>query len=57
MNKIEKSVSISDVEAEAEAEALEGVTFWWKHQHLKTCCFRFLSVSKLLFKFSKIFAD
>jgi hypothetical protein len=33
----------------SEAEAPEAVTFCWKR--LKICCFRFHSVSKLLFKF------
>jgi hypothetical protein len=39
----------SDVEAETEAP--EAVTFWWKKKRLKICRFRFHSVSKLLFGF------
>jgi hypothetical protein len=43
----------SDVEeeAEAEAEALEAVEFWWKRKRLKICRFCFHSVSKLLLEF------
>jgi hypothetical protein len=53
------SVKTSDVEAEAEAEAPEALTLWWnrKRKRLKICHFRFHSVSKLVFKFWKIFAN
>jgi hypothetical protein len=43
----------SDVEAEAEAKALEAVAFSQKLQRLKVCRFSFHSVSKLLFKFGR----
>jgi hypothetical protein len=42
-------VASSDVEAEA--EALEAVSFWWKRKCQKLCRFRFHSVSKLLVQF------
>jgi hypothetical protein len=45
----------SDVEAEAEAP--EVVVLWWKRKRLKICRFRFLSVSKLVYKFWQIFAS
>jgi hypothetical protein len=43
------------VEVEAEAEAPEAVVFWWKRKRLKICCFRFRSVSKLVYEFWQIF--
>jgi hypothetical protein len=37
--------------SDVEAEAPEAGVFWWKRKRRKMCCYRFHSVSKLLFEF------